>query len=351
MLPMRERIAGLLTELMALPAPTGREEPVLAWLERAWAPHVERLWRSRVGNVLAFVGGAGPRLLLTAHADELSFVVRSIDPSGLLWLTTGQVRGEPQERFPVGQPALVLGRDTTVEGIFVLATGHVVPEERRQKPVTFADLFVDIGASSRQEVLTRGITVGASVIWNPPARRLGTRIYGKAIDDRAGLALLTALVERLDRQQLGCALYLAATVQEENGLLGASSLRADIDVDWAVALDVGLVGDLPTVGEQWMPAVLGGGPQLVHKDAATHYDQRLLWRLADLAAQNGLPVQHVVFDRYGSDGAALIRQGIPTALLTVGTRHTHAPFEAVDLTDLEATLILLEALVRNGPAL
>ncbi|MCS7051418.1 MAG: M42 family peptidase, partial [Thermomicrobium sp.] len=124
---MRERIAEVLAELMALPGPTGREDRVLAWLEQAWASRVERLWRSRVGNLLAYVGGSGSRLLLTAHADELSFVVRSIDPSGLLWLTTGQVRGEPQERFPVGQPALILSRHGTVEGIFVLATGHVIP--------------------------------------------------------------------------------------------------------------------------------------------------------------------------------------------------------------------------------
>lgn len=346
---MTERIVQVVTELMSLPGPTGREEPVLAWLERAWAPKVERLWRSRVGNLLAAVGGSGPRLLLTAHADELSYVVRSIDASGLLWLTTGQVRGEPQERFPVGQPALVLGRSTAVEGVFVVATGHVVPEEKRNKPVTFGDLLVDIGADSRAEVLERGITVGASVIWNPPARQLGRRLYGKALDDRVGLAILTLLLDRLDPRSLGCSLYFAATVQEENGLLGASSLRSELDVDWAIALDVGLVGDLPTVGEQWMPAVLGGGPQLVHKDSATHYDQRLLWRLADLAEQHGIPVQHVVFDRYGSDGAALIRQGMPTALLTVGTRHTHAPFEAVDLHDIEATLALLESLVREGP--
>lgn len=346
---MRERIAETLIDLMTLPGPTGREESVLAWLERAWAPHVKRIWRSRVGNLIAYVGGSGPRLLLTAHADELSFVVRSIDTSGLLWLTTGQVRGEPQERFPVGQPALVLGRGLAVEGIFVTATGHVVPEERRNKPLTFSDLLVDIGANSKQEVLDRGITVGASVIGNPPPRRVGTRLYGKAIDDRIGLALMTLLVRQIDTQQLNCALYFAATVQEENGLLGASSLRADLDVDWAIALDVGLVGDLPTVGEQWMPAMLGGGPQLVHKDSATHYDQRLLWRLAELADRAGIPVQHVVFERYGSDGAALIRQGIPTALLAVGARHTHAPFEAVDLSDAEATLLLLEQLVYEGP--
>lgn len=346
---MQEGTVQTLLELMSLPGPTGREEAVLSWLERTWAPKVERLWRSRVGNLLAFVGGSGPRLLLTAHADELSYVVRSIDPNGFLWLTTGQVRGEPQERFPVGQPALVLGREVTAEGIFVVATGHVVPDERRSKPVTFADLLVDIGATSREEVLSRGITVGASVIWNPPPRQLGSRIYGKALDDRVGLALLTLLLDRIQPNRLGCALYFAATIQEENGLLGASSLRAELDVDWALALDVGLVGDLPTVGEQWMPARLGVGPQLVHKDSATHYDQRLLWRLADLAAQADLPVQHVVFDRYGSDGAALIRQGIPTALLAVGARHTHAPFEAVDLEDIEATLRLLELLVHHGP--
>ncbi len=336
-----------LRELLELPGPTGQEAAVIDWLEARWAPRARRIWRSRVGNLIAHIGGQGPRLLLQAHADEIGFVVRSIDPQGFLWLTTGQVRGEPADRFPVGQPALVLGRKGPVEGLFAVATGHVVPESQRGKAVSYDDLFVDIGARSREEAIERGVHVGAGVIWNPPVRRLGTRIYGKAMDDRVALAAMTLLLEQLEASSLACDLYFAVTVQEENGLLGASSLRQDVDADYAIALEVGLVGDLPTVGERAMPTALGQGPQLVHKDASAHYDYRLTWRLAEIAEAAGVPVQHAVFERFGSDGAALIRQGIPTALLAVGTRYTHAAFEMIDERDLELTLALLSAVVRT----
>lgn len=336
-----------LRALIELPGPTGREDAVMDWLEERWRPHVQRVWRSRVGNIIAHVGGTGPRLLLQAHADEIGFVVRSIDPDGFLWLTTGQVRGEPGERFPVGQPALVLGRAGPIDGLFAVATGHVVPDAQRSKPVSYDDLFVDIGVASRAEAVERGVYVGASVIWNPPVRRLGTRIYGKAMDDRVALAVMTALVEQLDRSTLACDLYLAATVQEENGLLGASSLRQEVEADYAIALEVGLVGDVPTVGARAMPTALGRGPQLVHKDASAHYDHRLTWRVAEIAEEAGVPVQHAVFERFGSDGAALIRQGVPTALLAVGTRYTHAAFEMVDERDVAMTLALLSAVVRT----
>jgi endoglucanase len=336
-----------LRELLSLPGPTGQEGAVIEWLERRWTSRARRAWRSRVGNLIAHIGGRGPRLLLQAHADEIGFVVRSIDPQGFLWLTTGQVRGEPADRFPVGQPALVLGRWGPIDGLFAVATGHIVPETQRGKAVSYDDLFVDIGVSSRQEALQRGVHVGAGVIWNPPVRRLGTRIYGKAMDDRVALAAITLLIERVEPETFACDLYLAATVQEENGLLGASSLRQEVDVDYAIALEVGLVGDLPTVGERAMPTALGQGPQLVHKDASAHYDSRLTWRLAEIAEAAGLPVQHAVFERFGSDGAALIRQGIPTALVAVGTRYTHAAFEMIDERDLESTVELLSAVVRS----
>uniref|UniRef100_A0A831TK06 M42 family peptidase n=1 Tax=Thermorudis peleae TaxID=1382356 RepID=A0A831TK06_9BACT len=344
---MDERSFEVLRELLSLPGPTGQEGAVIDWLEARWSPHVSQIWRSRVGNLVAHIGGHGPRLLIQAHADEIGFVVRSIDPQGFLWLASGQVRSGPAERFPVGQPALVLGRRGPVEGLFAVATGHVVPDSERSKPVSYDNLFVDVGASSREEAIERGIHVGAGVIWNPPVRRLGTRIYGKAMDDRVALAVMTLLLEQLDRDALACDLYFAATVQEENGVLGASSLRHEVDAAFAIALEVGLVGDLPTVGQRVMPTALGQGPQLVHKDWSAHYDYRLTWRIAEIAEQAGVPVQHAVFDNYGSDGAALIRQGIPTALVAVGTRYTHAAFEMIDERDVELTLALLAAVVRS----
>lgn len=340
----------VLRELMELPGPTGQEHRVMAWLERQWAGKVERLWTTKVGNLVAHVGGAGPVLLVQGHADEIGFVVKSIDDAGFLWLASGQAAGDPGLRYPVGQPALVLGRNEPIPGIFATHTGHIATEQQRQQErVTYNELFVDIGVASRQEALDRGIHVGAGVIWDAPVRRLGTRVYGKAIDNRVALALMTLLLDDLDPAGLAYDLYFAATIQEEIGLVGASSLRRDVDADLAIALDNGPVGDIPTVGPRQLPTVLGGGPALVHKDGMGHYDRRLIWRLEALAAAHDIPVQHAVFERFGSDGIALIRQGIPTALVAPSTRYTHSAFEMLDERDVAYTLRLLRAFVTTAP--
>ncbi|HCG30097.1 MAG TPA: aminopeptidase, partial [Chloroflexi bacterium] len=166
-------IETMLVELMAIPGPTGRETAVMDWLRERWAGKCERVWETKVGNLLAHVGGSGPALLIQGHADELSFVVRSIDERGFLWLSNGQAPStNVTHRFPVGQPALVIGRGGRIEGLFAAASGHILTARQREhERVDLDDLFVDIGASSREEALALGAHVGASVVWNPPARR------------------------------------------------------------------------------------------------------------------------------------------------------------------------------------
>ena len=344
--------AGLgetLLELMALPGPTGQEEPVLAWCRQRWSALGAEVGSTPIGNVVARIGGGGPRLLIQGHADEIGFVVKSIDARGFVWLTDAQAGSKTfHHRYPVGQPALVVGRRRRVPGLFATATGHILstrPEEKTRLDAN--DLFVDVGAENREEAEALGVHVGAGVIWNPVPYRLGRRIVGKAIDDRVALALMTHLLTDLDRRALRYDLTLAATVQEEIGLVGAQSLGGADRYDLAIAIDNGPIGDYPGIDEREMPVRLGRGPTLVYKDSWTHYDRRVIDRLLDVATTNQIPVQQSIFPGFGSDGAALIRAGIPTALLAIATRYTHSAFETADERDLDAALALLRAFVST----
>lgn len=341
----------LMKELMEIPGPTGQESRVMDWLRDRWSRSCDRVWTAKSGNVFAHLGGDGPKLLIEGHADEIGFVVRSIDPDGFIWLASGQVaRSDISKRYPIGQPALITTRTGTVEGVFATTTGHIMSDkQRRQGDLEAFDIFVDIGAESADEVIERGIHPGAGVIWNPATRRLGNRVVGKAVDDRFALAIMTLLLEGVERSDLKYDVYVAATVQEEIGLVGASSLRADVDADLAIALDNGPVGDIPTVDRRTLPTKLGGGPALVHKDGRAHYSQKLIWELSDLAAQHDIPVQHGVWEFFGSDGDALIQQGIPTALIGLSTRYTHAPLEMYDLRDFDNSLKLVKAFITTEP--
>ena len=341
----------LMQELMEIPGPTGQETLVMDWLRNRWRTSSDRVWTAKSGNVFAHLGGSGPVLLIEGHADEIGFVVRSIDPDGFIWLASGQAsRSDISKRYPIGQPALITTRTGTVEGVFATTTGHILSErQRRQSELEPFDIFVDIGAESADDVMSRGVHIGAGVIWNPVTRRLGNRVVGKAVDDRFALAIMTLLLEEIDRADLKYDVYLAATVQEEIGLVGASSLRADVDADLAIALDNGPVGDIPTVDRRTLPTRLGGGPALVHKDGRAHYSQKIIWDLTDIAAQHDIPVQHGVWEFFGSDGDALIQQGIPTALIGLSTRYTHAPLEMYDLRDFDNSLKLVKAFITTEP--
>jgi endoglucanase len=346
----RQQVVDTLAELMELPGPTGQEEPVLAWCRERWAALGAEVSSTPIGNVIARVPGNGPKLLIQGHADEIGFVVKSIDADGFVWLTDGQAGSRKTgQRFPVGQPALIIGRERQVPGLFATASGHILSTKSdADRALNENDIFVDVGARSRLEAAQLGVHVGAGVIWNPPARRLGSRLFGKAIDDRVALALMTHLLTAVGPGAFAYDLTLAATVQEEIGLIGAMSLDRAGPFDLAIAIDNGPIADYPGVDQREIPVKLGEGPAIVYKDSWTHYDRRVINRLLDVAASREIPVQRCIFPGFGSDGAALIRAGIPAALLAIPTRYTHSAFEMLDEADLASTLDLLIAFVTTA---
>lgn len=341
----------LLRELTDIAGPSGYEAPVREYLHKRWQAKVQETHVDAVGNLLVKVGGAGPRVLIQAHMDEIGFVVKYVTDDGFILLDTAQGprRASPDRRYMIGQTAQVIGRNGVVaRGLFAAASGHVMTQAQVDKAhLGFEDVFVDIGVTSRREAEQLGVHVGAPVIWYRPLQQVGRYLSGKAMDDRMPLAIMDMLLNLVNPQSLTCELWFGATIQEENGLHGARAMGIRGNFDMALALDVGLTGDIPSVGMREYDAKLGGGPTLVHKDAAIQYDRRLLWHLADLATQEAIPYQHGVYANYGSDGAALIDAGIPALLIGIPTRYTHTAFEMVDPHDVHATVRLLQAFVQH----
>ncbi len=337
----------LLRTLSELPGPTGEEDAVLAWLEREWEGRGE-ISRTPVGNLLLRLPGPGPRVVLTAHTDELSLIVRSVTAEGFLRVVPGERDQFATPPF-LGGPLRVLADGGPLPGILATTTGHArTPEQREQLRLGWNDLFVDVGLTA-QEAAERGVRVGTRIVWDPGTRRVGRLLVGKAMDDRLGVAVLVALARRLDRTRLRFDVTLAATVQEEIGLLGAASLaRGGREFDVAFVIDNGIAGDIPTVSSEHVPVRLGAGPALVHRDSSAHYSRRLIAELHATAREAGIPVQDLVLYHYNSDGANLIRQGIETLLVAPPIRYSHSPFEAVDPADVEATVRLMEAYLTRG---
>lgn len=342
-----EEADDLLHALTALPAPTGQEEAVIEWLASEWEARGE-LSRTPVGNLMLRLPGSGPRVLLAAHADELSMIVRCVTPDGFLRVVPGE-RDHFANPYFLGAVVRILASEgEPIPGVFATTTGHALTLEQRDRlKLSWDDVFVDTGMTA-DELASRGVGIGTRMVWDAPLRPMGRLRVGKALDDRAGLAVLAALARRLDGQRLSFDVTLAATVQEEIGLLGAASLaRAGREYDLGFIIDNGLAGDIPTVSEEHMPVRLGGGPALVHRDSSAHYSTRLIRELHTIARDVGIPVQDAVLYHYASDGANLVRQGIETVLIAPPIRYSHSPFEAMDPVDLVAAVDLLAAFLSS----
>jgi endoglucanase len=344
-------LTALLAELCAVSAPTGAETELADLLQDRWTPRCEEVRRDGVGNVIARVGGSGPRVLVQAHMDQIGYVVRHITDEGFLLLdgAQGDRRNGPERRHHVGQPVRALARDGAwVEGLLAAASGHVLTAEQREEHrIGYDDFWVELGLRDRASVLALGLHPGAPVVFAGGMREIGRLLVGPSMDDRVGLAAMDALLQGVTEEDLRCELWLAATVQEENGVHGAKALARHHHWDAAVALDVGLVGDVPGVSERQHATRLGDGPIAVHRDTGIIYDRGLTMHLLDLARSLDLPAQDGLFAGYGSDGLALWESGTPTALLTVPTRYTHTAFEAIDPADLQTTIDVLRALVTR----
>lgn len=344
---------ALIKELTELSGPVGQEQIVLDRIETLWREAGATIERTRIGNLLARTGGSGPKLLLAAHADELCYLVRAIDPGGFLWLANGQGwerKTSVRNWYTVGQRVRVLARNGEIPGVIASVTGHLAtlalkdPDE-----LTWNDFWVDTGLS-RQELIEQGVTPGTRIIWDATTEQWGRNVVGKALDDRVPLVVITEVMRRVPVEERAWDLTLACTVQEEIGLIGASALAAGEQFDAAIAVEIGLAGDVPGVDEASMPLRLGSGPVLVHKDALTHYDHRLTRSLEQSAGTAAIAIQHAVFGSFGSDGAAFMKADIPAALVAFPTRYSHSAFETGNLDDIEALIAWLCAFVRGNQA-
>jgi endoglucanase len=350
---MTDELFDLIKSLTELPGPVGQEGVVLDYVEQLWRDAGADTERTSIGNVVARAGGKGPKLLLVGHADELCYLVRDIAPGGFLWLANGQGWDRStsiRNWFTIGQRVQVLARTGPLPGVIAAVTGHLATLTLSEPhELTWNDFWVDTGLS-REELLTRGVTPGTRVVWDAETIQLGQHVVGKALDDRVPLAVITEVLRRVSREERAWDLTLACTVQEEVEVIGASALATRERFDAAIAVEIGLAGDMPGVDERAMPVRLGAGPVLVHKDALVHYDYTLTRALEQAAAGAGIVLQHAVFGSIGSDGVAFMRADVPSALVAFPTRYTHSPFETGHLGDIETLINWLCAFVRGRAA-
>ncbi|NPV06338.1 MAG: M42 family metallopeptidase [Anaerolineae bacterium] len=288
-----------------------------------------------LGNLVAVKGSGGRRVMLAAHMDEIGIIVSHIDEKGFLRFgTIGGVRALGL----VGSRVRFADGSTGVIGVEKLEDGDKIP--------ALSKLFIDVGARSRDDVRVK---VGDIASMDRPFGQCGSRFIGKAMDDRAGCAVLIETLRRLDRPRNE--VHFAFTTQEEVGLRGATTCAYCVDPQVALAVDVTGTGDTPKCPV--MAVSLGEGAAIKVRDGGMLAHPAVKDLLVARAEEKGIPYQLEVLEGGTTDARVMqtTRAGVPTGAVSVPCRYIHTPSEMIDERDAEAAVNLLLAFVENDISL
>ena len=272
-------------------------------------------WKiDNLGNIIAFKKGKKTperKIMLDAHMDEVGLIVTNITPHGFLQFTA--VGG-------IDVSALMFRNvkiNGKINGVISGKPIHLVDSEERKKLPEIDDLYIDIGAESKDEAEDY-VSIGDSVCFDTKFYQKDNAILSKAIDDRAGCAIIIDIIRNFDEFDF----YASFSVQEEVGLRGAKVSTYAINPDCAIALESTTAADIADVPYEKQVCNVGKGPVVSFMDKATVYDKEFY----NAAMKSGIPCQskRAVAGGNNSGVIHLCREGVRTVAISLPCRYIHS---------------------------
>jgi endoglucanase len=337
---------AFLRKLLNAPGPSGYESlPSGVWREEA-RTIADRVDSDVLGNSIAWLERPGaPIIAIEGHIDEIGLVISHIDPEGYLWFDG---IGGWDAQVLVGQRVRIAGDHGETLGVIGRKALHLLKQEDRTKAVQLDDLWIDIGATSRDDARGR-VEVGDAAVIDVSTIALTDDLFvSRSMDNRVGAYVALEALRLLAGERPPCAVVALAAVQEEITMAGALTASFHLEPLVAVAIDVTHSTDYPGAGKKRDDEVkLGGGPVLT-RGAAVH--PAVFEGLRDAARRLGLtlPIQAAA-RASGTDADAMIKAGagIATGILSIPNRYMHSPNEVISLADLGNAARVIAEYVRS----
>ena len=343
---MDDRALELLKQLLATPSPSGFERPVQNVIREVMADCADRITTDLHGNVIVAKNpDAKFRVMLAGHCDQIGMLVNYIDSEGFIY--AGGIGGwDPQ--VLLGQRMTIWTNDGPIHGVIARKAIHLLTEEERKQVPKLKDLWIDIGASSKDEVqkLVRvGDPITLDLVYRPLRNNLA---ISPGMDDKVGLWVVMEAFRRAASGPLDCGLFSVSTVQEEIGLRGAQTSAFSVDPHVGIAVDVTHATDCPTIDKKQEGEIkLNGGPVIYR---GPNMNPVVVERLIATAQANSLPYQLSANGRAtGTDANTMqiSRGGVATGLVSIPNRYMHSPVEMISLEDIDRAADLLAAFIKG----
>ena len=318
----------LLNDILTCYGPSGHEGRVADVIARALEGHADSLTTDVMGNLIAVRKGkeGGKKIMFSAHMDHIALAVIDADKNGFLRVC--KVGGIYADEMPYNH--VVFGNGVC---------GVIGADEEAKGDLAVSDLYIDIGAQSREEALSM-VALGDMCVVMPRVTKLGEhRLSAPAMDDRiACYVLLEAMLALSETDNEIVAVF---SVQEEVGLRGATTAAYAVNPDMGIAIDVTGTGDVPKCKTK-LAIELGKGAAVKIMDRSLICTPAVVEMMEKLAKEKNITVQREVLPYGGTDAGAIqkTRGGVPSGAISIPCRYIHSGAETVDLRDVKACIDL-----------
>ncbi|MDC3415722.1 M42 family metallopeptidase [Aquibacillus salsiterrae] len=336
-----------LTDARAIP---GNEKEARDVMTKYITPFADEVFTDNLGSLIAKKVGKndGPKVMVAGHLDEVGFMVTRIDDNGFVYF---QTVGGWWSQVMLAQRVTLLTRKGDVTGIIGSKPPHILPAEARKKPVEIKDMFIDIGANSREDALEFGVRPGDSIVpyFEFTQMKNEKLLLAKAWDNRIGCAIAIEVLKQLKDQDHPNIVYGVGTVQEEVGLRGAKTSTNMVKPDIGFGVDVGIAGDTPGISEKEADSKIGEGPQIILYDASIVSHKGLRDFVLDTADEQNIPYQYATIAAGGTDSGSihLTANGVPALSITIATRYIHTHAAILHRDDFENAVKLIVEVIKR----
>lgn len=332
-----------LLTLLNTPSPSGSEEDI----QRKWLhytkPFADEQRADGAGNAISIINPEGAlKIMLAGHCDEIGFMVKEIDADGYIRV---EKLGGISHKPALGMKVDILGDKEIVTGVFGVNAEH---QGGTGDGFSFSDLFIDCGASNREEI-AKLISIGDTAVYHrSPELLFGNKISGRGLDNRTGAFIAAETIKRLKQKTFPSSVAAVSTVNEETNMGGAYYAGAAFQPDLAIVIDVTFAYDYPGSNRGGQPEVkLGGGPVLA---LGPPVNKKAGHGLKKAAEKEGINIQYELTPRQTGTDADKIRytgSGITTVNVSLPLRYMHSPVETASLEDIEDVITLLAAYIED----
>jgi putative aminopeptidase FrvX len=337
-----EKSIDFLHRYLNNPSPTGFESSgQKLWMDYL-KPYVDTFYTDPYGTAVGIINPDAPyKVVIEAHADEISWFVNYISNDGFIYLRRNGGSDHqiaPSKRVNIHTPKGI------VKAVFGWPAIHT-RDASKEEPPTLRNIFLDCGCKSKEEVEKLGIHVGCVAVFDDEFFIMNDRFWvGRALDNRIGGFMIAEVARMLkqNKDKLPFGLYITNSVQEEVGLRGAEMIVQRIKPDVVICTDVTHDTQTPMLNKQLNGDIAcGKGPVLTYGPAVHN---NLLSNIVQVAEMNKIPFQRAAASRAtgtDTDAFAYALGGIPSALISLPLRYMHTTVESVHHEDAENVIKLI----------